>query len=179
MSEYIRSILADLPQKVHSLQSFSAYWPNLSNIQLPITTFQARSPRAFIALALLLLLLFWKDIIQDVFSHVSTRRLPVPLVKVSPIQNDTLGVSLPEHLRLPYMANSKSSFKISSSFLCQNAATEEHPSSLRQTQQTSHSPYSMPYETGKFPSRIGLRYVHAMLSRNFQLLMDLLVVGNK
>ena len=185
MSEYIRSILADLPQKVHSLQSFSAYRPNLSNIQVPITTFQgksnlpSRSPRAFIALALLLLLLFWKDIIQDVFSHVSTRRLPVPLVKVSPIQNDTLGVSLPEHLRLPYIANSKSSFKISSSFLCQNAATEEHPSSLRQTQQTSHSPYSMPYETGKFPSRIGLRYVHAMLSRNFRLLMDLLVVGNK
>ena len=171
MSEYIRSILADLPQKVPSLQSVSAYWPNLSIIQLPISTFQGKSnlptrtSRAFIVLALLLLLLFWKDIIQDVFSHVSTRRLPAPLVKVSPIRNDTLGVSLTGHLQLPYIANSKSSFKTSSSFLCQNVAIEEHLSSLRQTQQTSHSPYSMLYETGRFPSRIGLRYVHAMLLR--------------
>ena len=171
MSEYVRSILANLPQKVPSLQSVSAYRPNLSIIQLPISTFQSKSnlptrtSRAFIALALLLLLLFWKDIIQDVFSHVSTRRLPVPLVKVSPIRNDTLGVSLTEHLRLPDMADSKSSFKTSSSFLYQNAVTEEHLSSLRQMQQTLHSLYSMLYETGKFPSRIGLRYVDAMLLR--------------
>ena len=171
MSEYIKSILADLPRKLPSLQPVSAYRPNLSDIQLPIATFlgksnlPTRSSRAFIALAILLLLLFWKDIIQDVFLHVSTRRLPVPLVKVSPIRNDTLGVGLPEHLRLPYLANSKSSFKTSSSSLYQNAVTEEHLSSLPQTQQTLHSPYSMLYETDKFPSRIGLRYVHAMLLR--------------
>lgn len=105
MSEYIKSTLAILPHNVHSLHSFSSYrpnLPNLPNIQFPTTNFQGknslptRNPRAFVALAVLLFLLFWKDIIRDVCSHVATRRLPVPVVEVSPIRNNTLGVNLLE-----------------------------------------------------------------------------------
>ena len=105
MSEYIKSTLAILPQNVHSLRSFSSYrpnLPNLPNIQFPTTNFQGKSslptrnPRAFIVFAVLLFLLFWKDIIRDVCSHVATRRLPVPVVDVSPIRNNTLGVNLLE-----------------------------------------------------------------------------------
>lgn len=104
MSEYIKSTLAILPQNVNSLQSFS-YRPNLPhlpNIQFPTTNFQGKSslptrnPKAFLAFAVLLFLLFWKDIIRDVCSHVATRRLPVPVVEVNPIRNNTLGVNLPE-----------------------------------------------------------------------------------
>lgn len=98
MSEYLKSTLANLPQKLHSLPSFSSYRPNLPNIQFPTTNFQGknnlatRNPRASITFAFLLFLLFWKDIIRDVCSHIGTRRLPVPLVQVSPIRNNTLGV---------------------------------------------------------------------------------------
>lgn len=103
-SEYFKSIMANLGQKVPFLQSFSSYRPNLPNIQfqLPATSFQGkndlpiRNPRALITFAFLLFLLFWKDIIRDVCSHVATRRLPVPVVEVSPIRNNTLGVSLLE-----------------------------------------------------------------------------------
>ena len=172
MSEYIKSTLAILPQKIHSLHSFSSYRPNVPNIHFPTTNFQGknnlptRNPRAFITFAILLLLLFWKDVIRDVCSHVATRRLPVSVVEVSPIRNNTLGVSLPEDCcTTTPMANSKSSFKIYLSFPCQNEVTEEHPSSLRQMRQISHSPWLMPYETGKYPNRIGLRYVTSMLSR--------------
>lgn len=102
MSEYIKSTLANLPQKVHSLQSLSSYRLSLLNIQFPTINFQGKSslptrnPRAFIIFAFLLFLLFWKDIIRDVCSHVATRRLPVPVVEVSSIRNNTLGVSLLE-----------------------------------------------------------------------------------
>lgn len=98
MSEHIKSTLANLFQKVHSLQSSSYYRLNLPNIQLPTTSFQSKSNlptrnlRAFITFAFLLFLLFWKDIIRDVYSHIATRRLPVPVVEVSPIRNNTLGV---------------------------------------------------------------------------------------
>lgn len=103
MSEYIKSTLANLPQTRHSLQSFASYRPNVPNIQFPTTNFQgknlpARNPRAFVTFAFLLLLLFWKDVIRDVCSHVATRRLPVSAVEVSPIRNNTLGVSQLEEI---------------------------------------------------------------------------------
>ncbi|KAF6217563.1 hypothetical protein HO133_006665 [Letharia lupina] len=118
MSEYIKSTLANLPQKVHSLQSLSSYRLSLLNIQFPTINFQGkgslptRNPRAFIIFAFLLFLLFWKDIIRDVCSHVATRRLPVPVVEVSSIRNNTLGfqnifvLSLPERgdRRTPLLA---------------------------------------------------------------------------
>ena len=100
MSEYIKSTLAILPQKVRSLQSFPSYWLNLPHIRFPTPNIQGKNnlpqgnPRAFIAFAIILFLLFWKDIIRDVSSHVATRRSPAPVVKVSPIRNNTLGVRL-------------------------------------------------------------------------------------
>ena len=102
MSEYIRTTLAVLPRKVPSLLSFSSYRSNLPKIhvQIPTPNFQGknslptRTPKALVVFAILLLLLFWKDIIRDVCSQLTTRRLPVPVVEVSPIRNNTLGVRL-------------------------------------------------------------------------------------
>ena len=102
MSEYIKSKLATVPQRVRSLQSFSSYRLNVPRIQLPAPNLQgqnnlpARTPRVFIAFAFILFLLFWKDIIRDVCSHIAIRRPPVPVINVSPIRNDTLGVRLLE-----------------------------------------------------------------------------------
>ena len=101
MSEYIKSTLAILPQKVRSLQTLSSYRLDVPHIQFPTPNFQGkkslptRNPRAFIVFAVLLLLLFWKDIIRDVWSHLATRRPPVPVINVSPIRNNTLGVRVP------------------------------------------------------------------------------------
>ena len=100
MSEYIKSTLATLPQKVRSLQSFPSYRLNVPHIRFPTPNFQGKNnlpqgnPKAFIAFAVILFLLFWKDIIRDVSSHVATRRSPAPVVKVSSIRNNTLGVRL-------------------------------------------------------------------------------------
>ena len=102
MSEYIKSKLATVPQRLRSLQSFSSYRLNVPRMQLPTPSLQgqnnlpARTPRAFIAFAFILFLLFWKDIIRDVCSHIAIRRPPVPVINVSPIRNDTLGVCLLE-----------------------------------------------------------------------------------
>ena len=102
MSEYIKSKLATVPQSLRSLQSFSSYRLNVPRIQLPAPNVQgqnnlpAKAPRAFIAFAFILFLLFWKDIIRDVFSHIAVRRPPVPVINASPIGNDTLGVRLLE-----------------------------------------------------------------------------------
>ena len=96
------SKLATVPQRVRSLQSLSSYRLNVPRIQLPTPNVQgqnnlpARAPRAFIAFAFILFLLFWKDIIRDVCLHIAIRRPPVPVINVSPIRNDTLGVRLLE-----------------------------------------------------------------------------------
>lgn len=100
MSEYLKPTLANLLQKVRSLQLSSFYRFNVPHVQIPAPSFQgknnlpARNPKVFIAFAFVILLLFWKDIIQDVCSHVVTRRAPVAVVEVSPIRNNTLGVRL-------------------------------------------------------------------------------------
>ena len=102
MSEYIKSKLVNVPQRVRSLESISSYRLNLPRIQLPTTNLQGqnnlptRTPRALVAFAFILFLLFWKDIIRDVCSHIAIRRPPVPVINVSPIRNDTLGVRLLE-----------------------------------------------------------------------------------
>ena len=67
------------------------------------------------------------------------------------------GTSAGDILLLLPMANGDFSFKIYSSLLCQNGETEEHPSSPQQMPLISQSLYLMPYETGKYPNRNGLR----------------------
>ena len=101
MSEYIKSTYANLSRKIHFLRSFSSYRPNVP-IQFLAANYQGKTnlpiknPRAFFIFAVLLFLLFWKDIIRDICSHVATRRLPVPVIEVSTIRNNTLGVRLLE-----------------------------------------------------------------------------------
>ncbi|MCJ1452368.1 hypothetical protein MMC28_002711 [Mycoblastus sanguinarius] len=108
MSAYLKSTLANLPQNLQSLHSFS-YRPNLRAIQFPTTNFQGtttnlqtRHPKALAIFALFVFLLFWKDIIKDVCSSVASRHTPSTVIDVNPILNDTLGfqevfvLSLPE-----------------------------------------------------------------------------------
>ena len=150
MSEYIKSTFAKMPRIVHALQSLSSYRPDLPKLQFPTSNLHARDspptryPRVYITFAILLFLLFWKDIIRDVCLHAASRRLPASVAEVSSIRNNTLGVSLLEIVLLRSFANCKGSSKIYSCFPYPNEAIEEHPSSLLQMRQTSHSPCLMP-----------------------------------
>ena len=77
-------------------------------------------------------------------------------------ERHTWGASAGDILLLLPMANSNISFKIYSSLPYQNEEIEEHPSSPQQMPPISRSLYLMPYETGKYPNRNGLRYVCVM-----------------
>ena len=73
-------------------------------------------------------------------------------------ERHTWGASTGDILLLLPMANSDISFKIYSFLHYQNEETEEHPSSPQQMPPISQSLCLMPYETGKYPNRNGLRY---------------------
>ena len=96
MLNYIKSGWEGLPQNFRSFSS--AYRPSVSTFFQGKADLPSKNPKALAFFAIVLLLLFWKDILRDACSSVAICRTPHPLVQVSPIRNNTLGVGLPVSL---------------------------------------------------------------------------------
>ena len=98
MTHYLKSTLAHLPPNLQSLEQYR------SRLRLPNPTpyydkgnkLQSKHPRVFVGIAILVFLLFWKDIICDSFSHISLKKTAA-VIEQNPILNSTLGVSLLRH----------------------------------------------------------------------------------
>ena len=140
MSAYLKETLASMPQHLQSLRSIQV-GPYLRNMQLPqlpqniqssttdlsgkASKLHSKNPKAFIALLVLVFLLFWKNIIYDVCTHFTGQYKPAEVVDKNPIRNGTLGVGLLSALLASLWLIRSASSKIYLSSRCLNEVTGE------------------------------------------------------